>query len=76
MKIFVPREADKQETRVSLLPAEVAKLIKLGAQLHVETGIGQSIRIPDSTYQEEGAGISNDRKKSLASADKIGRAHV
>ena len=71
MKIFVPKETDSQETRVGLLPQEVGKLIQLGAEITVESGIGGPVNIPDTTYQECGAAISENRVEALSQSDMV-----
>ncbi|HEC03054.1 MAG TPA: hypothetical protein ENI81_05900 [Phycisphaerales bacterium] len=71
MKLFVPREVDAAETRVSLLPADAGKLVRLGAEVEVERGLGDSIHIPDRAYEKAGAEVSGDRAASLAEADVV-----
>ena len=76
MKLFIPKETDPAETRVSLLPTETGKLVKLGADVEVETGIGESINIPDQAYEKAGSRISNKRKMSLSKAEMVLRVSV
>ena len=76
MKLFIRRETDPQETRAPLLPVDAAKLVKLGAQVEVESGIGESINIPDHEYQKAGAAVSNKPKTSLSQADMVLRMSV
>jgi len=71
MKLFVPREIDAAETRVSLLPDDAGKLARLGADVEVESGVGDSINIPDQAYQEAGAEVSGDRAASLSEAEVV-----
>ncbi|MHC4120060.1 MAG: NAD(P) transhydrogenase subunit alpha [Planctomycetota bacterium] len=71
MKLFVPREVDVVETRVPLLPADVEKLVRLGADVAVQSGLGESINIVDQAYEEAGAQISGDRPASLSEAEII-----
>lgn len=73
MKIFAPKETDPIETRASLDPAAVKKLIGLGAEVIVETGLGDRCDHPDSAYASAGATIATDRDAALASADLITR---
>ena len=40
MKISVPKEMHPGETRAPLTPDGTAKLVKLGAQVEVEAGLG------------------------------------
>ncbi len=76
MKLFVCKETDPQETRVPLLPVEVGKLVTLGAEVEVESGMGDSITVPDKAYDQVGAHISRDRQASLAQADLVLRMSV
>ncbi len=71
MRIFVPKETDRGETRVALVPPSAAKLAKLGAEIEVEAEIGASIHRPDKEYREAGAAISGDRWRSLHRADLV-----
>lgn len=71
MKIFIPKETEPHETRVSLLPPDIGKLVQLGADLTVESSIGDSINIPDAAYEEHGATVSADRNEELSTADGV-----
>jgi NAD(P) transhydrogenase subunit alpha len=71
MKLFVPREIDAAETRVPLLPTEAGKLVQLGAEVEVQSGIGESVNIADQAYEETGTQISGDRAASLSEAEMI-----
>jgi hypothetical protein len=55
MRIGVPRETASRERRVALMPAAVARLAKLGAEVVVEQGAGASAFVPDAQYAEAGA---------------------
>ena len=76
MKVFVPKELDPVETRVPLLPDEVTKLVKLGASIEVETGLGSAINIDDAAYEKAGAQIAGDRNAGFNGADLILRMSV
>ena len=71
MKIAVMKEMHEGETRVPLIPATVDKLIKLGAEVEIESGLGLSCRFTDADYEKVGAKINPDRKVMLQSADII-----
>lgn len=73
MKIFAPKETDPIETRASLDPAAVKKLVALGAEVVVESGIGARCDHPDASYEEAGATVSADRAGELGSADIVTR---
>lgn len=71
MKIVVLKETDAQEKRVPLVPEVAAKFVKLGADLHVEAGLGASCRYPDAAYQAAGAKVEPERALLLSSADMV-----
>jgi len=71
MLLFVPKEKDREETRVAMLPVDAGKLVQLGAQVEVEAGIGESIDISDQAYEKAGARISGNRRTSLSQADMV-----
>ena len=71
MKISVPCEIHPGETRTPLTPDSAAKLIKLGAQVEVEAGLGRAAGFPDDTYTKAGATIASDRKTLLSSGDIV-----
>ncbi|HBA83988.1 MAG TPA: Re/Si-specific NAD(P)(+) transhydrogenase subunit alpha [Verrucomicrobia bacterium] len=71
MRIFVPKETHGGETRIAVIPANAEKLVKLGADVEVEAGLGTSLGLPDSDYASKGCRISSDRKASLAEADMV-----
>jgi len=71
MKIAVPAEADKVETRVAATPETVRKFIALGASVAVEAGAGAASRIPDSDYVDAGATIGKTTGDTLRGADIV-----
>jgi len=71
MKIAVPRDAHPGETRVSLIPEHVAKLVKAGAEVFIESGLGQTLRIADDEYAGAGAVVVADRNNLIQEADII-----
>ncbi len=71
MKISVPRETHPGETRAPLTPDAVAKLVKLGAQVEVEAGLGQAAGFPDDAYLKAGAIITADREQLIGSGDIV-----
>lgn len=71
MKIFIAREANSQETRAAVIPATAAKLVKLGAEVKIEAGLGRSINFSDNDYTAAGATVEADRKAGLAAADLV-----
>ncbi len=71
MKISVPRETHPGETRAPLTPDSAAKLVKLGAQVEVEAGLGTAAGFPDDAYLKAGAILTADRKELIASGDIV-----
>jgi len=71
MQIFVPAETDNAERRVAMVPAAAAKLVKLGAQVRVQSGLGKTVHFSDAEYEAAGATISTDRAGSLLAADMV-----
>ncbi len=75
MLIFVPKEMHPGETRVSLVPETVARLVKKGVDIAIESGFGLSCHFADEAYTEAGASVITDRAASLAEADVVVRIH-
>ena len=71
MKISVPRETYPGESRTPLTPDSAAKLVKLGAQLEVESGLGTAAGFADDAYTKAGATVVTDRKTLLSTGDFI-----
>jgi NAD(P) transhydrogenase subunit alpha len=71
MKIAAMKEIHEGEMRIPLIPATVDKLVKLGAQLEVESGIGLTCRYGDADYEKAGATVNPDRQALLGSADIV-----
>jgi len=62
MKIGVPKESAKGETRVAATPESVKKLIKKGFEVQVARDAGQAARFPDSAYQAAGAQLVDQKQ--------------
>ena len=71
MKISVPKETHPGETRASLTPESAAKLVKLGAQVEVESGLGLGSGHADAAYTAAGVTLAPDRQTLLSSADMV-----
>ncbi len=71
MLIGVPREHDPNERRVALVPADVKKLVRMGADVSVEAGAGSRAGFPDRDFEEAGAGIVSDRGRLISDADLL-----
>lgn len=73
MQIFAPKESDPRESRAALVPEMVARLVKLGASVSVEAGLGEKAALSDATYQEAGASVVSERASGLKAADVVFR---
>jgi NAD(P) transhydrogenase subunit alpha len=68
MRVGVPRETFPTESRIAVIPAGVAVLIKSGLQVSVEQGAGAAAGFPDEAFRAHGADIVS-RAALFASAD-------
>ncbi|SDI60986.1 Re/Si-specific NAD(P)(+) transhydrogenase subunit alpha [Propionivibrio dicarboxylicus] len=71
LTIGVPREVFAGEKRVATVPEVVAKLIKLGFKVVVESGAGNFANFGDEAYQEAGAEIIADTAALWAASDIV-----
>jgi NAD(P) transhydrogenase subunit alpha len=71
MKIAIPRELNAGETRAAVVPDGVVRLVKRGAQVEVESGLGLGSGHADDAYTSAGATVTQDRRTLLSSADVI-----
>lgn len=71
MKICIPKEAHPGENRVPMVPDNVAKLVKRGAQIEIEAGMGLTSGHCDAAYTAAGATVANDRTALLSSSDLV-----
>ena len=69
MKIAVAKEIEVCERRVSLIPDIVAKLVKQGLEVLVETGAGEKAFFTDADYEAAGAKIVSDSVQLWSEAD-------
>ena len=71
LRVAVLRETAPGETRVALVPETLARLIKAGLSVGIETGAGDAAGYLDRAYEEAGASIAQDRATLLAGADVL-----
>ena len=71
MIIGIPKETHQGEQRIAFIPSSVDRLVKKGAQIIIETGLGASIGIPDEEYKKAGASTESNRALLLSSADIV-----
>ena len=69
VNIAVLKETQSHERRVALVPAVASKLIKLGAKLHLQSGAGDAVDIPDAAYAD--VAFVDERKSLVAGADVV-----
>ena len=71
MKIAIPKELHPGETRTAMIPVSAAKLVKLGAEVILESGAGSAAGFSDQEYMDVGVTISSDRAALIHEADMI-----
>lgn len=71
MKIFVLKETEPHEGRVSITPETAKKLIGQGHEILVEKDAGKASGIDDALYTAAGAKISKDAEKEITKADLV-----
>jgi NAD(P) transhydrogenase subunit alpha len=71
MQIAIPRETHPGENRVPIIPAVAKKLVNLGAEVTIESGMGLGSGFQDAEYTEVGAQVSTDRTGLLSRADIV-----
>jgi len=71
MQLVIPRETQPGEYRVSATPETVKKLVRLGADVVIESGAGAGAGISDADYEAAGASIGSDRSALLGNADMV-----
>ena len=59
MKLSVPKETAEGERRVALVPEVAKKLSAQDVEVVLEQGAGESAHVPDSQYEEAGAGLGD-----------------
>lgn len=69
--IAIPKEQQPGEKRAPLSPAVVKKLVRLGATVQMEAGVGANCGYSDQDYLDAGGEVSNDRGKLLGGADIV-----
>ena len=69
VNIAVLKETQPHERRVALVPSVVAKLIKLGGKLHMQSGAGEAIKLADAAFED--VAFIADRNALVADADVV-----
>ncbi len=71
MLIAIPKETAQGEYRAPMIPDSVKKIVRMGANVVVESGVGVAAGFTDDEYEQAGAEISTDRAGLLGSADVV-----
>ncbi len=71
MQIGVVKETWPGEVRTSMVPANVAKLVKAGFSIVIEKNAGEASGFADTAYEEAGARIESDRGAILGSSQVL-----
>lgn len=71
MRIAVAKEIEVCERRVALIPDTVARLVKQGLEVWVETGAGERAFLTDAAYEAAGATIVADTARLWGEADVL-----
>src|SRR5438105_5022487 len=69
--IGVPKETVPGEKRVATVPDVVAKLVKIGFRVAVESGAGDASNFADDTYRAVGAEVMPDAAQLWSRADIV-----
>jgi len=69
VNVAVLKETQSRERRVALVPSVAARLVKLGARLHMQAGAGDAVALPDSAY--ENVAFTADRNELVRNADVV-----
>src|SRR5258705_2367402 len=71
MRLLIPRETTRLETRVALVPETVSRLAKAGFEVVVESGAGVAASFPDEAYQQAGAALVPGTREAYARAEMV-----
>jgi NAD(P) transhydrogenase subunit alpha len=52
VNVAVLKETQPHERRVALVPSIVPRLVSLGARLHMQTGAGDGVDLPDAAFED------------------------
>lgn len=71
MRIAVPKETWPGERRAALVPGSAKKLVDLGFDVMVETGLGDASGFPDRDYEAAGVDVVRDIASALVSSEVV-----
>jgi H+-translocating NAD(P) transhydrogenase subunit alpha len=69
VNVAILKETQPHERRVALVPSVTAKLIKLGAKLHMQSGAGLAINLTDAAFKD--VTFIDDRQDLVGDADLV-----
>jgi NAD(P) transhydrogenase subunit alpha len=69
VKIAVLKETRPNERRVAMVPAVADKLAKLGVEVHMQSGAGDAVKLPDSAFRN--VVFETDVLRLVATADIV-----
>ena len=73
MKLFVPREVEQGESRVAMTPTSAQRLVGLGVEVVLESGLGLASGHLDAEYVEAGATIAVDASAAIEESEVVVR---
>lgn len=71
MKVGILKETNLNEHRVAAVPDTIAKMVKAGTEVLVESGAGKKSFIEDKEFETTGAKIKADARSLLSEADIV-----
>jgi NAD(P) transhydrogenase subunit alpha len=69
VNVAVLKETQPHERRVALIPSVVPRLISLGAKVHMQSGAGERVELPDIAFH--GVAFTASRSALLRDADVV-----
>jgi NAD(P) transhydrogenase subunit alpha len=69
VKIAVLKETRPNERRVALVPQVADKLIKLGAEIAMQSGAGDAVKLPNAAFKN--VAVTDDVRELVAAADIV-----
>ena len=69
--IAIPNETSDREKRTAITPDNAGKLVRSGADVLVEAGLGSGCGYSDEQYREVGARMTDARQELLGGADIV-----
>ncbi|MGB8840299.1 MAG: NAD(P) transhydrogenase subunit alpha [Aliidongia sp.] len=69
VNVAILKETQPHERRVALVPSVAAKLIRLGAKLHMQAGAGAGIKLADAAFKD--VAFIEDRTELVHAADVV-----